>query len=70
MSSTFDSLRKQALMRRANAADSPWQNFPALGNKMTQELPIFKIDVSDFFRTKFAHPFAPDTEPFRTWHCF
>jgi hypothetical protein len=68
MSGAFDGFRKQALMRRADSTDSPWQYFSTLGNKMTEELSVFEIDISDFFRAKFANSLASDTESFWTWH--
>ncbi len=68
MSGAFDGLRKQALMRRADSTDPPGQYLSTLGNKMTEELSVFEIDISDFFRAKFANSLAPDTESFWTWH--
>jgi hypothetical protein len=68
MSGAFDGLRKQALMRRADAADSPWKYLPPLGNKVTEEFLVFEIDIGDFLRAEFAYSLAPDTEPFWTWH--
>lgn len=68
MSGTFDGLRKQALMSRADSADPPGQYLPAFGDKMAEELSIFKIDISNFFGAKFAYSLAPNTEPFWTWH--
>lgn len=68
MSGPFDGLRKQALMRRADSADPPGQDLSPFGDEMAEELSVFKIDVCNFFRAKFADSFAPDTEPFWTWH--
>jgi len=68
VSSTFDSLRKQALVGRTDSTDSPRQNLPPFGNKMAEKLPVFEIDVGDFFRAKLAYSFAPNTESFWTWH--
>ena len=68
MSGAFDSLRKQALMRRADPTDPPGQYLSPLGNKMTKELSVFEIDISDFFCAKFADSFAPNTESSWTWH--
>jgi hypothetical protein len=65
---TFDGFRKQALVRRADPTDSPWQYFPAFGNKMAQEFSVLEIDIGYFFRAKFADSFASDSEPFLTWH--
>ena len=70
MPGAFDGLREQALVRRAHAADSPRQYLSAFGNKMAQEFSVFEIDIRNFFRAKFAHSFAPDTEPSLTWHSF
>jgi hypothetical protein len=68
MSGAFDGLRKQALVRRADSTDSPGQYLSTLGNKMTEELSVFEIDIGDFLRAKFANPFAPNTESSWTWH--
>ena len=68
MSGTFDGLSKQALMRRAYSADSPRQYLSPFRDKMAEEFSVFKIDISDFFRAKLTDSFAPDTEPFWTWH--
>jgi hypothetical protein len=65
---TLDGLRKQALMSRADPADSPGQYLPAFGNEMTKEFPVLEIDIRDFFRAKLANSFAPYAEPFGTWH--
>ena len=68
MSGAFDGLRKQALMRRADSTDPPGQNLPPFGDKMAEELSVFKIDIGNLFRAKFAYPLAPNTEPLWTWH--
>jgi hypothetical protein len=65
----LDSFRKQALVCRADSADSSGQYFPSLGNKMAEKFPVFEIYIGDFFGTKFADSLAPDAEPFWTWHC-
>ena len=70
MSGAFDSLRKQALMRRADSADSPGQYLSPFGDKMTKKLCIFKINISNFFRAKFAYSLAPNTKPSLTCHSF
>jgi len=68
MSGTFDGFRKQALMRRADSTDSPGQNLSSFGDKMTQELSIFKIDIGNFLSAKLADSLAPNTKPSWTWH--
>ena len=68
MSGPFDRLRQQALMRRADSADSPGQDLSPFGDEVTEELSIFEIDIGDFFRAKLAYSLAPDTEPSWTWH--
>ena len=68
MSGAFDSLRKQALMRRADSADSPGKYLAPFGNEVTQELPVFEIDIGDFFSAELTDSFAPNTEPSWTWH--
>ena len=68
MPGTFDGFRKQALMRRADSADSPGQYLSPLRDEMSQKLSILKIDIGDFFRAEFAYSFAPNTEPSWTWH--
>jgi hypothetical protein len=68
MSGAFDSLRQQALVRRAYSADSPGKYLSPFGNKMTQELPVFEIDIGDFFSAELADSFAPNTESSWTWH--
>ncbi len=68
MPGTFDGFRKQALMRRAHSTDPPGQYLSPLRDEMTEELSIFEIDISDFFRAEFADSFAPDTESSWTWH--
>ena len=68
MPGTFDGFRKQALVRRADPTDSPWQYFPAFGNKMAQEFSVLEIDIGYFFRAELAHSFAPNAELLGTWH--
>ena len=68
MSGTFDGFRKQALVRRADSTDSPGKDLAPFRDEVAEELPVFKIDVCDFFRAKFADSFAPNTETFWTWH--
>ena len=68
MPGAFNGFRKQALMRRADPTDPSGQYLSPFGNEMTQEFPILKIDVGDFFRAKLANPFAPNTESSWTWH--
>jgi hypothetical protein len=68
MSGPFDGLRKQALMRRADSTDPTGQYLSPFRDKMAEELTVFKIDICNFFRAKFADPLAPNTEPFWTWH--
>jgi hypothetical protein len=68
MPGAFNCFRKQALMRRADSADSPGQYFPPFGDEVTQELSIFKIDIGDLFRAEFTYSLAPNTEPSWTWH--
>jgi hypothetical protein len=68
MPGAFDGFRKQALMRRADSTDSPGQYFSPFGDEMTEELSVLKIDISDFFRAKFADSLAPNAEPSWTWH--
>jgi hypothetical protein len=55
---TFDGFRKQALMRRADSTDPPGQYLSPLGDKVTEELSIFKL----------ADSLAPNAEPSWTWH--
>jgi hypothetical protein len=64
----FDGLRQQSLMHGADSTDSPGQYLSAFGNEMAKEFSILEINVSNFFRAKFAYPFAPDTESLWTWH--
>ena len=68
MSGAFDCFRKQPLMRRADSADSPGKDLSPFGNEMTEELPVFEIDIGDFFSAEFAYSFAPNTESSWTWH--
>jgi hypothetical protein len=68
MPGTFDSFRKQTLMRRADAADTPGQYLSAFGDKMAQELCILKIDICNLLRAKLADSLAPNTKPSLTWH--
>jgi hypothetical protein len=68
MSGTFDGFRKQALMCRADSTDSPGQYLSPFRDKVTEELPIFEIDIGNFLRAKLAHSLAPNTEPSWTWH--
>ena len=64
----FDGFRQQALMRRADSTDPPGQDLPPFGNEMTEELPVFEIDVCDFLGAEFTDSLAPDTESSWTWH--
>jgi hypothetical protein len=68
VSGPFNGFRKQSLVRGAHAAYASGQYFPALGDKMAEKFSIFKIDIGYFFRAELAHSFAPNTEPFWTWH--
>ena len=68
MSGALNGLREQALMCRADSADSPGKNFPAFGYEMTQEFSVFKIDIGDFFCAKLAYSFAPNAESSLTCH--
>jgi hypothetical protein len=68
MPGAFDGFRKQALMRRADSTDSPGQYLSPFGNKVTEELSVLEIDVSDFFRAKLTDSLAPNAEPSWTWH--
>jgi hypothetical protein len=68
MPGALNGFRKQALMRRADSTDSPWQYFPTFGNKVAQKFSVLKIDIGYFFRAKFAYSFASNSEPFLTWH--
>jgi hypothetical protein len=68
VSGAFDGLRKQALMRRADSADSPGKYLSPFGDEMTEELPVFKIDIGNFFGAEFADSLAPNTKPSWTWH--
>ena len=70
VSGPFDGLSKQSLMRRADPTDPPGQYFPPFGNKMAEKLPVLIIDISNFFSAEFTDSFAPDTEPFWTWHSY
>jgi hypothetical protein len=35
---------------------------------VAEEFTVFEVNVGDFFGAKFADAFAPDAEPFWTWH--
>jgi hypothetical protein len=70
VSCAFNGFCEQALMSRADPADSPGQYFPALRNKVTEELSVFEINVSYFFRAKLADSFAPNAETSWNWHSF
>jgi len=68
VSGPLDSLRKQTLMRRTDSTDPPGQYFPPFGDKMAEKLPVLVIDIGYFFGAEFTDSFAPNTEPFWTWH--
>jgi hypothetical protein len=68
VSGAFDGLRKQALVRRADSTDSPGQDLSPFRDKMAEEFSVFKIDVCNLFRAKFAYSLAPNTKSFWTWH--
>ena len=68
MPGAFNGFRKQALMRRADSADSPGKDLSPFGNEMTEELSIFKVDIGNLLRAKLAYSLAPNTEPSWTWH--
>jgi hypothetical protein len=68
MPGTFDGLRKQALMRGADSTDPPGQYLAPFRDKMAEELPILKIDISNLFSAKFTYSLAPNTVPSWTWH--
>ena len=68
VSGPFNGLSKQSLMRRADSTDPPGQYFPPFGNEMAEKFPVLIIDIGYFFSAELAYPFAPNTEPFWTWH--
>jgi hypothetical protein len=68
MPGTLNGFCKQALMRRADSANSPRQYFSTFGNKMSQKFPVLKIYIGYLFRAKLAYSFASNSEPFLTWH--
>ena len=68
MPGTFDCLGKQALVGRADSADSPGQYLSSFGNKVTEKLSIFKIDIGDLFCAEFTNSLAPNTKASWTWH--
>ena len=68
MPGPFNGFCKQALMCRADSTDSPGQYLSPLGNKVTEELSVFEIDIGDFFSAELTDSFAPNTEPSWTWH--
>ena len=68
MSGPFDRLRQQALMRRADSADSPGQDLSPFGDEVTEELSILKVNIGDLLRAEFTYSLAADTEPSWTWH--
>jgi len=68
MPGAFNGFRQQALMRRADSADSPGQDLSTFRDEMTQKLSIFEIDIGDLFSAEFADSLAPNAESSRTWH--
>ena len=68
MPGTFNRLREQALMCRADSADSPGQYLSAFRDKMAEEFSVLEIDISNFFRAEFTYSLAPDTESSLTCH--
>ena len=70
VSGPFDGLSKQSLMGRADSAYPPGQYFPPFGNKMAEKFPVLKINIGYFFSAELTDSFAPNTEPFWTWHSY
>jgi hypothetical protein len=68
VSGPFYGFRQQPLVRRTDSTDPPGQYFPPFGDKVTEKLPVFIIDIGNFFSAEFAHSFAPNTETLWTWH--
>jgi hypothetical protein len=64
----FNGFRQQSLMNRADSTYSPGQYLSPFGNEMAKEFSVLEIYISNFLRAKFAHSFAPNAEPFWTWH--
>jgi hypothetical protein len=64
----FDSFCKQALVSRADPADSPGQYLPPFRNEVTEELSVLEINIGYFLGAEFADSLAPDTETSWTWH--
>jgi hypothetical protein len=70
MSGTLNGFCKQALMCRADSADSPGQYLSPFGDKMTKKLCILKINIRNFLGAELANSLAPNTEPSLTCHSF
>lgn len=70
MSGTFDGLRKQALMCRADSTDSPGQYLSPFGDEVTEEFPVLEIYICNFLSAEFAYSLAPNTETSLTWHSY
>jgi len=64
----FDRLGKKSLMRRADSAYPAGEYLPALGNKVSQELSVLEVDISDLLSAELAYSLTPNTESFWSWH--
>ena len=60
MPGALDGFREQSLMDRADTADSPGKDFTAFGDEVGKQLPVFEIDIADFFGAEFAYALAPN----------
>ena len=68
MASAFYCFRQLSLVNRADTADSPWKDFPSLGNEMGEKPSILEINVGDLLCAELADPFSPDGISSRTNH--
>ena len=68
MPGTFDGLRQQSLMYRADSTDSPGQYLSPFGNEMAKEFSVLEINISNLLGAKFTDSFAPNAKPLWTWH--
>jgi hypothetical protein len=59
----LDRQTQAALVRRANAGQTPGHDLAALGDELRQQANVFVIDRVDFLDTEFAHFFAAEKFP-------
>src|SRR5204862_6006887 len=60
VSGLLDGFSQAALMRRADAGNTAWDNLAALGNKRVEQAGVFIVNIVDLLDTEPAHFLTPE----------